>query len=332
MSRPGYPSRHAATPGTLPGMRRRGRAIAIAAGVAALVAPAAALADDGFPGFLNPTPLGPNTRLATNTVAKARAAVGRRWASCRLRAPTPDPPTDGPVPADLLAAFGVLRRAQTPQEAELVDAWASRRPLLVPASGVLRSSARIARTLPDGTQVQLYVATSPFFPRPRPEVCRTRELRVVRRGSRALPAKARRAALRMERRAALAERRLATLPATPPGLFLSVRTASGASAGGGNWSVDTVRRAGPVETLSQGRHTVVAAVVPDGVAQVELVFARGRNPLTGHRFVRSLHRTLAVADNVVVGRVARGVEDAIVVRQIWRAADGTVVNRIRVPA
>jgi hypothetical protein len=74
-----------------------------------------------------------------------------------------------------------------------------------------------------------------------------------------------------------------------------------------------------------GDRTLLASVVPDGVARVELVLARGRSPLSGRRYPSVERLSAGVVDNVALAHTTRPLRDAWVARQIWTAPDGTVL-------
>ncbi|HEX6744390.1 MAG TPA: hypothetical protein VF087_09245 [Solirubrobacteraceae bacterium] len=75
------------------------------------------------------------------------------------------------------------------------------------------------------------------------------------------------------------------------------------------------------------------------MATIDFTFARGHSlglgpgPRSGRdRVYRTVYRrTAAVVDNVVCLTVPRLPGDALFNRQVWRAADGSVVNTIKPP-
>jgi hypothetical protein len=75
--------------------------------------------------------------------------------------------------------------------------------------------------------------------------------------------------------------------------------------------------------------STVSALLPDGVARIEVTFARteSRGPdRPPRRYARAIRRTLLVRDNVVSFRVLRDAEDAFPSRQVWRSASGEVLR------
>jgi hypothetical protein len=76
----------------------------------------------------------------------------------------------------------------------------------------------------------------------------------------------------------------------------------------------------------------MVGLVPDGVATIDFSFAKGRSLQPGgptyHRVYR---RTVAVVDNIFALTVPRRAMDAFASRQVWRAADGAVVNVVGGP-
>jgi hypothetical protein len=69
------------------------------------------------------------------------------------------------------------------------------------------------------------------------------------------------------------------------------------------------------------------------VATIDFTFARGHGlGPEGDRVYRKVYRrTVAVVANVVALAVPRMPQDAFFNRQLWRAADGSVVNTVRPP-
>ena len=294
----------------------------------ALVAASPARAGDEFPD--RPPEPGPNARLAVETVSKVRDVVDRRWPSCRFVFPERKQSfTDQPVPAAVAAAFGALRRPQTQVEASLAATVPAESGLglAIPAE-VPRSSVRIVRSLADGTQLRLFATLDQNPPRPRPAVCRTRELRELRPGRRELPPQARRAALRLMRAIHEAERRSAQAGPSGPGVYVTaVRPELGFGLEVAGTSLDVVRASGASTVVRRSGHSLLVLLVPDGVARVEVVLARGRSPFTDRRYLVAERHDGAVLDNVAAIPVNRPTADVWVTRQTWRASDGSEVPR-----
>jgi hypothetical protein len=106
---------------------------------------------------------------------------------------------------------------------------------------------------------------------------------------------------------------------------------SGRGGGGGGQDVAAIRRYGSY-TASYVRHrgSKLVGLVPDGVATIDFTFARGHGlGPEGDRVYRKIYRrTVRVVSNIVFLTVPRMPEDALCNRQVWRAADGSVVNTI----
>ena len=100
-------------------------------------------------------------------------------------------------------------------------------------------------------------------------------------------------------------------------MFLGVVGPEGGPRGGGGSGT-------PFATPHAGR-TLITTLVPDGVARVELVLARGRTPLGGRSYPSVERLSAAVVDNIALAHTSRPLPDAYVTRQIWTAPDGTVV-------
>jgi hypothetical protein len=78
----------------------------------------------------------------------------------------------------------------------------------------------------------------------------------------------------------------------------------------------------------------VVGLIPDGVAKIDFTFARGQGVERTPRrhFYRHIYRrSVAVVHNVVALSVPRAPEDVFWSRQVWRDADGSVVNVVKPP-
>jgi hypothetical protein len=303
--------------------RRRG--LAGLTVVAAVACAAVARAD-----FVLPTPHepGPNTRIAADAVNNATKAVADGDRACQARllrrrgSTTHDPP-----PQDMLDAFAVLRRPTTP-----ADKLEAKR-LLPFVDQVAIDYIRRARVLPDGTSVYVIPALSarPAFAK-RPERCFAREREALEHRLRAKPAQAQRLARRLLRQAQRGQREAASHP-PQAGLFLEEIGAHGGGGGGGQ-DVASIQHNGQFgASYVRHRGSRVIGLVPDGVATIDFTFARGHGlGPEGDRVYRKVYRrTTAVVHNIVFLTVPRMPEDALYNRQVWRAADGSVVNRITPP-
>ncbi len=301
--------------------RRRGLAILTLAAVAGSAAVARA-------DFVLPTPEqpGPNAKLASDALNDALQTVAHRDEACGFRPARPSGvPTHDPPPPELLAAFAVLRRPATPADRVGVHSLAA-------VGRINVDYVRRARVLPGGTAV--YVIPSldarPAL-RPVPASCLVRQREALEHRLRGKPAPAQRLA-RRELRGLQRSWQDATHRTPEPGLFVEERSSRG-GAGAGGQGLDAIRKGAGFLATGVGRNARVTGLIPDGVATIDFTFARGRSiGVEGHRVYRSLYRrTVAVVDNIVSLRVPRRPEDALYNRQVWRAADGTVVNTIKPP-
>jgi hypothetical protein len=195
---------------------------------------------------------------------------------------------------------------------------------------------RRARVFPDGTSVYVVPALSarPALTK-RPGSCSAREREALEHRLRGKPAQARRAARRLLRSFETSRRQAASLPPRP-GLFVFAFGPHGGGGGGGP-DVSDIRKHGALNaSYVRGRGSRVIGLVPDGVASIDFTFARGHSlgggPGRGRVYRTVCRRTAAVVDNVVALTVPRLPGDALFNRQVWHAADGTVVNTIKPPS
>jgi hypothetical protein len=305
-------------------MRRRAVLVAVAATGAASCA-AVASAD-----FVLPTPQrpGPKATIAADAVNDAIGAVGKADPSCRPSiVRTGATTTHDLPPQDMLDAFAVLRRPATAG-----DAFDLRhRPPF--GARVAVDYVRRARVFPDGTSVYVVPALSarPAFTK-RPASCSAREREALEHRLRGKPAQAQREARRLLSRFEKSQRQTATRP-PQPGLFVFALGPHGAG-GGGGLDVSDIRKHGALNaSYVRGRGSRVVGLVPDGVATIDFTFARGHalGPERDRVYRKLYRRTAAVVDNVVALTVPRMPLDAVFNRQVWRAADGSVVNTIKPP-
>jgi hypothetical protein len=306
-------------------MGRRFGAAALASGLV-LAGAVAASADLVLP---SPKPPGPDTRIAIDALNGAMRAVTKGDRACRLRFSTHRGSiTHAPIPQDMLDAFAIFRRPATPADRPS-------RELLFPfANRIAVDYARRARVLPDGTAIYVIPALDarPHFTK-RPADCRVRERAALEHRLRGKPAAVQRLARRILRAQQREEGELAQRPAQP-GLFVFARGPHGGGGGGGD--VAMVREHGSFGSSHvRGRGSLVVGLVPDGVAKIEFAFARGRSLEPEHKTRRTYRtvyrRTVAVVHNIAALTVPRLPLDALFYRQVWRAADGSVVNVVRAP-
>lgn len=150
---------------------------------------------------------------------------------------------------------------------------------------------------------------------------------MIRRLLRARPS-ALREGLALERTRARRLRREALAPAHA-GVSLVGRTPAGDTLiSGVATPIAAVGRAGAftsfIELPTRSR---VLGLIPDGVATIDLTCPRIARP-GGRRYPAALRFTETVEGNVVGYNIARSATDALSCRQVWRAADGSVVRTL----
>ena len=274
-------------------------------------------------------PPGPNTRIAQAALDSALKAVAKRDPACRAQLPRlKHSVTHDPIPQAMLNAFAVLRRPKVAQD-EIGDTMGF--PF---AEKIAVDDIRRAAVLPGGRDVFVIPALDarPAIPK-RPKVCSIRERQALEHRLRGKPAQAQRAARRQLRHLHEIEY-AASRRTVEPGLFLFVRGPSSGFGGSGVTAVADIRRIGSfVASNAARRSALLVGLVPDGVATIDFSFAKGhsRGPDSNRTYATVYERTVAVVDNIVALTVPRAPEDAIVNRQVWRAADGTAVNTVRWP-
>jgi hypothetical protein len=274
-------------------------------------------------------PPGPNERIAERALDSALRAVARRDRACRARVPRlKHSVTHEPIPQAMLDTFALLRRPKGAQDAlsDIAD--------FPFAEKIAVDYIRRARVLPGGRSVFVIPALDarPAIPQ-RPAVCAVRERQALEHRLRGKPAQARRAARRQLRHLHEIERKAARRT-VEAGLFLLVRGPQSAFGGSGVTSLPDIRRIGTFVSAAAGSGSaLLVGLVPDGVAAIDFTFAPGhsRAPGSNRTYPAAYQGTGAVADNVVALTVPRAPEDAIVNRQLWRAADGTAVNTVSWP-
>jgi hypothetical protein len=190
---------------------------------------------------------------------------------------------------------------------------------------------RRARVLPDGTAIYVIPSldTRPAL-RPIPGDCFARQREALEHRLRGKPAPAQRLARRFLHNVQDSWRQ-ALGSAPHPGLFLQERGPDGGGAGGAGGDADVISKGGGFMSSGDGAHSRLTGLIPDGVATIDFTFARGRSlGLNGHRVYRRLYRhAAAVVSNVVTLIVPREPQDALYNRQVWRAADGSVIKTVQ---
>jgi hypothetical protein len=202
-----------------------------------------------------------------------------------------------------------------------------------PADGVNVDYVRRARVLDNGMAVYVIPALNTRQTlRKRPERCFARERLALEHRLRGKPAQAQRAARRLLH-SFQHGLRVAARRSPQAGLSLFVERKNGGFGGGGG-DVETIRNGGAlVATGVRGHRALVVEVVPDGVATVDFEFARGhsRDP-DARRFYPHVYRARGAAvHNVVALTAPRSPLDVLFHREVWRAADGSIVKIVRTP-
>jgi hypothetical protein len=260
-------------------------------------------------------PPGPNTRIAETALDSALRAVAKRDPACRSHVPhIAHTVTHEPIPQEMLASFAVLRRPKGPQDDFRDDTG------LPFANKIAVDYIRRALVLPGGRSVFVIPALDarPAIAK-RPAVCAFREREALVHRLRGKPAPAQRVARRQLR--TLQDIEYAAARRTvEAGLFLVVRGPHSGVGGGATTAVADIRRFGTFVSSSAPDHrALLVGLVPDGVATIDFSFGT------------AYHRTVAVTSNVIALTVPRAPQDALVNRQVWHAADGSVVNTVRSP-
>jgi hypothetical protein len=298
----------------------------IVAGLAALALVGTARADLVIP---TPEPPGPNTKIADDALNAALDAVQDRDHACRLQPPPHNGgTTHDPPPQDILDAFAVLRRPATPDDALPIGLG------VAPLGGpVAVDYVRRARVLPNGMAVYLLpmLQVPRALPKP-PERCFFNERIALEHRLRGKPAPVQRQARRMLRSYQRSLRAVSHL-APQSGVFVFVKGAR-SNFGSTSSDVTSIRERGTLSvTEASGHRALVVGLIPDGVARIDYEFARGHGILPGSsRFYRHVYRrSAAVVDNVVALTVPRAPLDVLFHREVWRAADGSIVNVVPAP-
>ena len=262
-------------------------------------------------------------------VVDRAAAQVERDPVCRevLRFSRPSTFTDDAPSAEMLSTLGVLRRP-----ARTDELLADRLPVFVSAEGVYRRYIRIARSA-SGRTYALVPARNDTWYEARPARCTTELRRLVTQRlegrSRAFRRKADRRLNRLIR-----NRWAPRPPEELEGLYFLAYSAENGFGGGGEAGVAEIRRTGSWGSSSstaagEVERSTVSALLPDGVAGIQVTFARteSRGPhRPRRRYAHAIRRTLLVRDNVVSFRVLRDAEDAFPSRQVWRSATGEVLR------
>jgi hypothetical protein len=190
----------------------------------------------------------------------------------------------------LAARLGVLRRAQTPDDRATIEAFRHQGLRILYAK-----SLRLLRSDPDGRSWYLYAG-------------KTAAIHYDRACLKRMPDHLRRMMLLQERRAGVEARKLQ---------FGTFEFAGGSSGGyfGGNLRALTHNLTTLTVWHPDDESTSVSALVPDGVAWVDVTLRSGER------------RVIGVSDNFWQVDVDTLAALAAAKRTVWKAADGTVVGR-----
>lgn len=267
-------------------------------------------------------------RQITAMLNRAMRATIRADRRCAVPSPFEGEPTytDAPPSPELLAAFAILRRPQT--ESERIPDERMRFPI----GTVYRGAYRIA-TSDSGRQYLLVVAQNGIGSTPRPPECADAfrshfEDELTGRGAR-FKREARRALRRIIRDEWSGDPD-ATLPLE--GLYLFDYRDGRIGGGGGGGTLESLWEYAPTGSTGDRTSSIVSALVPDGVATVELTFprvvSRGRYR-PPKRYARTVAVTAPVRDNVISVRVPRPPQGAFPTRTVWKGAGGETIKVFR---
>lgn len=269
-------------------------------------------------------------RRALDLINAATTAM-RRDPACRWRESAPTTYTDAAPSAALQATLILLRRPAIPQDEVSADLHTGLG--RIRAQSVYRRWIRMGRAA-DGSEHYLVVARDRGLPEPLSRAClRRRHAALVRLTARE-DRRVRTIALRTERRLNREEHPAGGLPRREA-IYLFERGPDG-SLGGGGGGVDLAwLKQNGLFTTAWVRGTELSRVtglIPDGVATIEATFSRraNRGPYQAPDvYPEDLTLVVPVQDNLVSFLVPRDAGDAFPATMAWRAADGSVVRRVR---
>lgn len=268
-------------------------------------------------------------RQAVDLVNRANRRIAQRDQACVPRSPFEDrlPPTQDPVSQAVLDVVAPLRRPAGPQDALPGNASEG---FVV---GQLYATSVRTLTAADGSRFTMYVARLDYRGLETPPRCRTLARAELRRLVKGQPRALRTRALSLQQHAGRAP---SGRSGPRDGIFLFGRDAAGrVTGGGGGGDVTNFRTHGAFNSMGGGgRSARLSGLVPDGVASVTFTFpkrvSRGRN-YKPKVYARTVTRTVRVSENVVSLRVPRDAPNALSVRMVWRAADGSILRVVRAP-
>lgn len=267
--------------------------------------------------------------LAVKLINEATQHVRQRHPRCRTSFdPDARPTFTDARPSDaLLSTLGVLRRPAT--DADHVDPRAL---LYDPfASNIYTQWIRVA-TATDGRQFVVFASQDRLRPKLPPRRCLALQNAELGRLLAGREAAVRRYALRLKRSLDRSEFPKGGFKPQEAIYFFTRSPSGGLGGGGGGVDVGYFRRHGMFMSSGTRDRSDVAGLLPDGVASVEMTFARSvsRGP---HRdpkvYPRTIRVTVSVRDNVVSLEIARPAEDAFPTRMVWRRANGSVIRDVR---
>jgi hypothetical protein len=123
----------------------------------------------------------------------------------------------------------------------------------------------------------------------------------------------------------------ATPCGSPAKLFVGAASGSSTNGGGtvqGGASLTYVKRYG--EWIAQGSSSgsLVAGLLPDGVAKVTVTYPKGRGHPGGVNYKHAVHKTVRVRSNTALFKLGRPPDDAASPsRQVWFSKSGRVIRR-----
>ncbi len=275
------------------------------------------------------------TRAGAELVQAANTAIERRRPACQTELePEAPPAVDVPVAPVFTSVLGVFRRAPSAAEVR-----AGERQLLPPTVNAEpnRQGTRVVRAPGVELVISAFNRSVPTEPDLATfERCQALVARELRRRAASRPAGVRREAARLHELWRIAGRPDETRPTEVLQVAIRQLDVPGERSFMGD-HFDPARFADHGLSMASGqaghpRRSRFVALVPDGVAVVELHYTRfadrgpDRRAVDHHRRARV---RVAVGDNVVSVIVPRPARDALPALTLWRDATGKVVRVIR---
>jgi hypothetical protein len=237
--------------------------------------------------------------------------------ACRQKPPdatlTHDPPSQ-----DLLSTLGILRRPATTDDTLPQGAP----PFLPFVKDIYVDYVRVAHPVGGAAFYVIPARDTRAFP-PEPAAClhaiHVRLLELLTGKPRGVRVRAHRIFHRLVR----ANHELARRRPYEGVLVLERRADGGIGGGGGGVNAQFIREQGEFATSgTRSRQAIVNGLIPDGVATVTSFFAAGAGQ-------PAIERTDTVQDNMISFVVDRDAAVAFPSKQVWRAADGSIVRLVR---